>query len=190
MKVILLSNKTITTLASSPQTIANPAIGSDGSATGDGVKRPERVAAVGEGRRCASAGVVRWELQQEKIFASTPRRNHSAADIGQRNYLIFSGTIAPIFCKSQRSIEYGTSFTAIFCFAEIAAAHPAACPIAMQGACTRTALLASVSVEIHLPAQSIRLEPLGIKAPYGISPILFSSKKVCLIQFIICRSIG
>ena len=29
-------------------------VGSDGSAAGGGVKRPERVAAVGEGRRCLS----------------------------------------------------------------------------------------------------------------------------------------
>ena len=39
MKVILLSNKTITTHAFPPQTIASPVIGIDGGATGDGVER-------------------------------------------------------------------------------------------------------------------------------------------------------
>jgi hypothetical protein len=39
MKVILLSNKTITTHAFPSQTIASPVIGIDGGATGDGVER-------------------------------------------------------------------------------------------------------------------------------------------------------
>jgi len=44
-----------TTLALTPYTITGPAMGSDGSAAGGGVKRPERVAAVGV-QRSRSAG--------------------------------------------------------------------------------------------------------------------------------------
>ena len=40
-------------------------MGSDGSAAGGGVKRPERVPAVGEGRRCFVTEDIRRAPQQE-----------------------------------------------------------------------------------------------------------------------------
>ena len=54
-------------------------MGSDGSAAGGGVKRPERVAAVGVQRRRAVAKAHTASPQQENIFAPTPRMNPSAA---------------------------------------------------------------------------------------------------------------
>ena len=52
--------------------------GAMGSAAGGGVKRPERVAAVGEGCRRTVAKDFRRAPQQENIFAPTPRMKPSA----------------------------------------------------------------------------------------------------------------
>lgn len=74
------------------------------------------------------------------------------------------GIIAPIFKSDSCSLFNEISVSVNSHLQAMAAAQPAACPVAIQVAWTLTALLAYVSEEIHLPAQIICFEPLGISA--------------------------
>ena len=71
------------------------------------------------------------------IFAPTPKMKPSAAvNIGHSDYSkkLSFGTIAPISSKLRQRMGKGISFTVMLFFVAIAAAQPATCPIAIQGA--------------------------------------------------------
>ena len=71
-----------------------------------------------------------------------------------------------------------------------AAATPAACPIAMHGACTRNPEFARRSLETHLPATKILLLPLGTSADKGIVGTIPFFSGSGFTPSLVCKSTG
>ena len=100
------------------------------------------------------------------------------------------GTIALLAISSSWILVSGTFMGVMLSFTASAAAAPAACPIAIQEACTRNPEFAKRSLDTHLPATIMFEDPFGTKALKGTVGTVPGCRGLGLTPSFVCKSTG